>query len=65
MKSFLASKTIWFNVIFAVVTVLLNNLNSLPIPADYMIVIQAVLNIILRFVTTQPIALTVTKVDEA
>ena len=55
-KSIFESKTIWINVVAAAITAGLN-LAGIPVPEGVMIatIASAVVNIILRFITKQPV----------
>jgi hypothetical protein len=61
-KPFWESKTFWANLIIALVAVLeLANVSPLPLPegsGEWLIFAAGVLNILLRFVTTQPVTMT-------
>ena len=50
-KSILRSKTFWFNVL----TIVAQYSGQLPIPAAYLPILVAVVNIALRYVTTNPV----------
>ncbi len=57
-KSFLASKTLWFNGLSLVATgagFLSGNLSAHPEIVTALVIIQALANILLRMVTTQPV----------
>ncbi len=61
VKSKWASKTLWFNVLYTVSEVLVVLLNAEWVVENPQVVavlmsIQGVVNLILRFITTQPIA---------
>lgn len=58
MKSFWKSKTIWVNIILAVLGVVAEVSQVFPISQNpkVWVTITAVLNIILRTITTQPLA---------
>jgi hypothetical protein len=61
MKAIYLSKTLWANVIAAAVAILgIEELKTLlgPNALQYFALAQTVLNIVLRFVTTQPVSLT-------
>ena len=55
MKSWIKSKTLWFNVGAGVLGVILAALESAPIEANVLAGVLAVGNIALRFMTTQAI----------
>lgn len=55
MKSWIKSKTLWFNVAVGMLGVALDALESAPINAEVLAGILAVGNIGLRFLTTQAI----------
>lgn len=50
-KSLFASKVFWFNVLTAGASLL----DVLPVPKEYAVIAVGVINIALRFVTTQPV----------
>lgn len=56
-KFFLSSKTIWWNLLGFVLAVAAFIAPQFPVPADWSLFVQAVGNVILRFVTTKPISL--------
>ena len=56
MKSWISSKTLWFNVVAAGLSVLIDSVSSSPIDPQYQVLIIAVGNFFLRFVTAEPIA---------
>ena len=55
MKSWVSSKTLWFNVVAAGLSVLIDSVSSSPIDPQYQVLIIAVGNFLLRFVTVEPI----------
>ena len=55
MKSIFASKTFWANILMAAATVTAQG-SGFPIPPQYAIPISAVVNILLRFVTVEPVS---------
>lgn len=59
-KPFLTSRTVWVNVITAIVAfVALPEFQQVvgPDAIRYVVVIQAALNVVLRVITTQPVSL--------
>lgn len=59
MKSIFASKTFWFNLLTGAGTVLGTASGMVPPPAlPYVAAASALINIGLRFVTTQPVSVT-------
>jgi len=58
MKTFLKSKTLWFNLIAAILTVVTDNMreNVLLLDDAQIVVYVAAFNAILRLFTTKPIA---------
>lgn len=56
VKSFLKSKTLGANAIALVIAVLSGQFGVVPISGDVLAAMMAVLNIILRFITKQPIS---------
>ena len=55
MKSWLKSKTLWFNFLGGVVGVVLTQLQSAPLDPQILAVVLAVGNGILHFLTREPI----------
>mgnify|MGYP003673669490 CR=1 FL=1 len=57
MKSWISSKTLWFNVLAAGLSVLIDSVSTAPIDPQYQVLIVAVGNFFLRFVTSEPISI--------
>ena len=57
MKSWISSKTLWFNAIAAVVSVLMDSVGTAPIDPQWQVVVVAAGNFILRLVTAVPVSL--------
>ena len=57
MKPWIKSRTIWFNLAAAVLGWAAASLGSAPIDPQYQIIGIGLINVLLRFVTTGPVAL--------
>ena len=57
VKSWLASKTLWFNVIAAVSAVIVENVSSAGLDPNITLAVVTVGNFILRLVTKEPVTL--------
>jgi uncharacterized membrane protein len=60
-KPFWESKTFWVNLVLALIAILELATDALPLPEGsgvWLVFIIGVLNIVLRFVTVQPVSLT-------
>ena len=54
-KSLFASRTFWFNLLVVILTFVMQNINQLPLDPTLMITVTAVINMILRYLTTRPV----------
>lgn len=54
-KAFIGSKTMWVNILTIILYVLNNHYGWIGIPQDIVLLAVAFINIVLRFLTGQPI----------
>ena len=56
-KSLFASKTFWFNMAAAVLAAVLKYLGEAPLDPMTLMIVTAVINIVLRYITNRPVVL--------
>ena len=55
MKKFYKSKTLWFNLLTILLGCFLVVNNTYPIPADVVTLVTGIINVLLRFLTSQKV----------